>query len=129
MARVPILRLGELLIATVLEDLRDHDALDLQERLNTTLERTGARGVLLDVSAVETLDSFLGRLLNDIAATARLLGAATVIVGMQPAVAITLVELGLELRGVQTALTMDQGLARLRRRLQSEVRQAHRGHR
>src|SRR6185437_14248357 len=110
MARVPILRLGEMLIATVLEDLRDTDALDLQERLNASLERTGAQAVLLDVSAVETLDSFLGRLLNDIAATARLLGAVTVIVGIQPAVAITLVELGLELRGVQTALTMDQGL-------------------
>ena len=129
MARVPILRLGQMLIATVLEDLRDHDALDLQERLNTALERTGARGVLLDVSAVETLDSFLGRLLNDIATTAHLLGAATVIVGIQPAVAITLVELGLELRGVQTSLTLDQGLARLRRHLRGEVRQARRGRR
>lgn len=127
MARVPILHLGETLIATVLEDLRDDDALDLQERLNATLERTGAQAVLLDVSAVETLDSFLGRLLNDIAATARLLGAATVIVGIQPAVAITLVELGLELRGVQTALTMDQGLARLRQRLRTAARQAPHG--
>jgi rsbT antagonist protein RsbS len=126
MARVPILRLGEMLIATVLEDLRDTDALDLQERLNASLERTGAQAVLLDVSAVETLDSFLGRLLNDIAATARLLGAVTVIVGIQPAVAITLVELGLELRGVQTALTMDQGLARLRQRL-GTARQARHG--
>jgi rsbT antagonist protein RsbS len=126
MARVPILRLGEMLIATVLEDLRDDDALDLQERLNASLERTGAQAVLLDVSAVETLDSFLGRLLNDIAATARLLGAVTVIVGIQPAVAITLVELGLELRGVQTALTMDQGLARLRQRL-GTARQARHG--
>jgi rsbT antagonist protein RsbS len=126
MARVPILRLGETLIATVLEDLRDTDALDLQERLNASLERTGAQAVLLDVSAVETLDSFLGRLLNDIAATARLLGAVTVIVGIQPAVAITLVELGLELRGVQTALTMDQGLARLRQRL-GTARQARHG--
>jgi rsbT antagonist protein RsbS len=126
MARVPILHLGETLIATVLEDLRDDDALDLQERLNASLERTGAQAVLLDVSAVETLDSFLGRLLNDIAATARLLGAVTVIVGIQPAVAITLVELGLELRGVQTALTMDQGLARLRQRL-GTARQARHG--
>lgn len=126
MARVPILRLGETLIATVLEDLRDTDALDLQERLNAMLERTGAQAVLLDVSAVETLDSFLGRLLNDIAATARLLGAATVIVGIQPAVAITLVELGLELRGVRTALTLDQGLARLRPRLRT-ARQARHG--
>jgi rsbT antagonist protein RsbS len=127
MARVPILRLGEMLIATVLEDLRDTDALDLQERLNASLERTGAQAVLLDVSAVETLDSFLGRLLNDIAATARLLGAATVIVGIQPAVAVTLVELGLELRGVQTVLTLDQGLARLRQRLGTATRQARHG--
>jgi rsbT antagonist protein RsbS len=127
MAPVPILHLGKTLIATVLEDLRDDDALDLQERLNASLERTGAQAVLLDVSAVETLDSFLGRLLNDIAATARLLGAATVIVGIQPAVAVTLVELGLELRGVQTVLTLDQGLARLRQRLGTATRQARYG--
>jgi rsbT antagonist protein RsbS len=124
MARVPITRLGEILIATVLEELRDSDALDLQERLHTALEHTGARGVLLDVSVVETMDSYLGRLLNDIAATARLLGAATVIVGIQPAVAITLVELGLELRGVQTALTVEHGVACLHRRLHAGDRQA-----
>lgn len=128
MARALILRLGEVLVATVLEDLRDSDALDLQERLHAALERTGARGVLLDVSAVETLDSFLGRLLNDIAAGARLLGAATVVVGIQPAVAMTLVELGLELRGVQTALTVEHGLACLHRRLQAGVRQARYRH-
>jgi rsbT antagonist protein RsbS len=124
MARVPIVRVGEVLVATVLEDLRDSDALDLQERLHAALERRGARGVLLDVSVVETLDSFLGRLLNDIAAGARLLGAMTVVVGIQPAVAMTLVELGLELRGVQTALTVDRGMACLHRRLQAGVRQA-----
>lgn len=124
MARVPIVRLGEILIATVLEDLRDSDAVDLQERLHTALDRAGARGVLLDVSVVETLDSYLGRLLNDIAATAHLLGAATVVVGIQPAVAITLVELGLELRGVQTALTVEHGMACLHRRLRPGARQA-----
>jgi rsbT antagonist protein RsbS len=114
-ARVPIVRVGDTLIATVVEDLQDRDALQLQEDLGRTLERTGARGVLVDLSVVELVDSFLGRLLNDVAATTRLLGAATVLVGIRPAVAVTLVELGLELRGVHTALTPDRGLALLRR--------------
>jgi rsbT antagonist protein RsbS len=113
--RIPIVRVGDTLIATVLEDLRDRDALQLQEDLGATLERTGARGVLLDISVVELIDSFLGRLLNDVAAGAQLLGAQTVIVGMQPQVAVTLVELGLELRGVRTALTPEKGMALLRR--------------
>ena len=115
MARVPIVRVGDTLIATVVEDLQDGDALQLQEDLGRALERTGARGVLLDLSVVELVDSFLGRLLNDVAAATRLLGAATVVVGIRPAVAITLVELGLELRGVHTALTPDRGLALLDR--------------
>jgi len=113
MARVPIIHIGDTLIATVQEDLRDQDALDLQQHLSERLTRTGARGVLLDLSVAETVDSFLGRLLNDIAVGARLLGAHTVVVGIQPAVAITLVELGLQLRGVHTALTVEKGLARL----------------
>ena len=115
MARVPIVRVGDTLIATVVEDLQDGDALQLQEDLGRALERTGARGVLLDLSVVDLVDSFLGRLLNDVAAATRLLGAATVVVGIRPAVAITLVELGLELRGVRTALTAARGLALLRR--------------
>ena len=114
MARVPIIRVGDALIATVQEDLRDRDALDLQTDLSEALERTGARGVLLDVTIVETIDSFLGRLLNEIAACARLLGAHAVVVGIQPAVAVTLVELGLELRDIRTALNADKGLALLR---------------
>jgi rsbT antagonist protein RsbS len=122
MARVPIIRVGETLIATVLEDLHDRDALQLQEDLGHALERTGARGVLLDLSVVELIDSFLGRLLNDIAAGTRLLGAQTVIVGMQPAVAITLVELGLELSGVHTALNAERGMAVLRRLVAGEAR-------
>jgi rsbT antagonist protein RsbS len=121
-ARVPVIRLGELLIATVQDELRDSDAIALQEDLTAALEHTGARGVLLDLSAVETLDSFLGRLLNDTAAEMRLLGAQTVIVGIQPAVAITLVELGLELKGIRTALTADKGLHMLRQLVDGDGR-------
>ena len=121
MARVPIVRLGETLIATVQEELRDGDALALQEELGMALERTGARGVLLDLSAVETVDSFLGRVLNDTAAELRLLGAVTVIVGLQPAVAVTLVELGLELSGVRTALNPEKGMRLLGRLLRANA--------
>jgi len=120
MAQVPIIRVGEVLIASVQEDLRDQDALDLQVRLGDALEHTTARGVLIDVSVVETVDSFLGRLLNETATGARLLGAQTVVVGIRPAVAITLVELGLELQGVRTALDTDKGLALLRRLIARE---------
>jgi rsbT antagonist protein RsbS len=119
-ARVPVIRIGDTLVATVQEDLYDRDALDLQADLGAALERTGARGVLLDLSAVETVDSFLGRLLNEIAVGSRLLGAQTMVAGIQPAVAVTLVELGLELRGVHTALNAQQGLARLRRLIAAE---------
>jgi rsbT antagonist protein RsbS len=114
-ARVPIVQVDTVLIATVLEDLHDRDALALQAELCERLERSDAHGVLLDLTVVEIVDSFLGRLINDIAATSRLLGAQTVVVGMQPAVAITLVELGLELPGVRTALNAERGLALLRR--------------
>jgi len=120
MARVPIIKVGPVLIVSVTEELYDHDALVLQEDLNAALERTAASGVLLDVSAVETVDSFLGRLLNEIAMGARLLGAETVISGIQPSVAVTLVELGLELRGVHTALNSEKGLALLQRRMDQE---------
>jgi rsbT antagonist protein RsbS len=114
MARVPVIRLGRLLIATVLEELRDSDAVDLREELSEALEKTGALGVLLDLSAVEMVDSFLGRLLGDVALCAQLLGAHTVVVGLRPAVAITLVELGLQLKGVHTALNPEKGSALLR---------------
>ncbi|HZR98279.1 MAG TPA: STAS domain-containing protein [Chloroflexota bacterium] len=122
MPRVPILRLGSTLIAAVQEDLYDRDALELQEALTAELERTGARGVLLDVSVVETIDSYLGRVLRDIALGAQLLGAYTVVVGIQPAVAVTLVELGLELHGVRTALNPEKGLALLQRLFRAERR-------
>lgn len=117
MPRIPIVKVHDILIATVQEDMSDTDALDLQEDLGTFLERTEARGVVLDISIVETVDSFLGRLLSDIAASTSLLGAQTVVVGMQPAVAITLTELGLHLRGVATALNPEKGLALLRRKI------------
>ena len=117
MARVPIIHVGDTLIATVLEDLNDRDALALHEELGERLEQTGVRGVILDLTAVETVDSFLGRVLNDLAVHTRLMGARTVIVGIQPAVAITLVELGLELTGVHTALNPVKGRLLLRRLL------------
>jgi rsbT antagonist protein RsbS len=120
MAQVPIIRVGNMLLASVQEELGDQDALDLQIKLGDALERTGARGVLIDMSVVETVDSFLGRLLNETATGARLLGAQTVVVGIQPAVAITLVELGLELKSVRTALDAEKGMALLRRLIARE---------
>jgi rsbT antagonist protein RsbS len=120
--RVPIIHIGETLIATVQEELADQDALALQEDLSVQLEHTDAQGVLLDLSAVQTVDSFLARVLNDTATQVRLLGAVTVIVGIQPAVAITLVELGLELNGVRTALNPEKGMRLLRRLLHANVR-------
>src|SRR5688572_26960413 len=113
MPRIPIIKVGRNLIATVDEDLTDHDAIEFQEALNNRLEQANATGVLIDVTAVETIDSFLGRLLNEIALGARLLGARTVVAGIQPSVAMTLVELGLTLGGVQTSLTAERGLALL----------------
>ena len=107
---VPIIKVGSSLIATIPQDLGDADAIELQEEINARIEKTGAAGVLLDISALQTVDSFLGRLLSDIAFGARLLGAQTVVAGMQPAVAITLVELGLALKGVRTVLDAEQAL-------------------
>src|SRR3954447_431398 len=121
MARTPIIYFGEILVASVQEDLGDREALDLQEALSQALERTGALGVLIDLSVVEMVDSFLGRLLSDIAAGTRLFGAHTVVVGIQPAVAITLVELGLELKSVHTALDARKGLALLHRLIAREA--------
>jgi rsbT antagonist protein RsbS len=112
-ARVPIIRVGDTLIATVQEELYDHDALRLQDDLGQRLERGDVRGVLLDVSTVATVDSFLARLIGNIAGLSRLLGAETVVVGLQPAVAVTLVEFGLTLPGVHTALNAEKGMALL----------------
>jgi rsbT antagonist protein RsbS len=114
-ARVPVVRIGDILVATVQEDLYDRDALDLQIDLTERLEQIDARGVLIDLSTVEMVDSYLARLISEIAAIARLMGAQTVVVGMRPAVALTLVELGLSLPGVQLALDTDKGHTLLRR--------------
>ena len=115
MDRIPILRMGDTLLVTIQFDMQDQTALRLQEDLADRIARTGATGVMIDISALEIVDSFVGRMLTSISGIARILSAATVVVGMQPAVAITLVELGLSLDGVRTALDVERGMALLRR--------------
>jgi rsbT antagonist protein RsbS len=115
MERIPILKMGKVLLVTVQVDMHDRLALALEEDLTSRIVETGARGVLIDISALELVDSFIGRMIDTIAAVARVLDAETVVVGMRPAVAITLVELGLSLRGVKTALNVEKGMALLRR--------------
>ena len=115
MDRVPILRIGDILLVSIQIDLQDHIALALQDDLSHRIVETGASGVLIDISALEIVDSFIGRMISTTAAVSRVLDAETVVVGMQPAVAITLVELGLTLSGVRTALDVDRGLALLKR--------------
>lgn len=117
MSRTPLVCIADTLIAVVQEDLSDRDALRLQEDLMNAVEHGDIGGVLIDLTTVEVVDSFLGRLLGNLATGVRLLGAEVVVVGIQPAVAITLVELGLELRDVALALTPEKGLRLLRRRL------------
>ncbi|HTW16125.1 MAG TPA: STAS domain-containing protein [Nocardioides sp.] len=116
MERVPILRIGDVLLVSIQIDLQDHIALQLQDDLSQRIVDTGAKGVLIDISALEIVDSFVGRMISTTAAVSRVLDAETVVVGMQPAVAITLVELGLTLQGVRTALDVDRGLALLAQR-------------
>jgi rsbT antagonist protein RsbS len=113
MERIPILRIGDVLLVSVQVDLHDQLAIALQEDLAAAIERTGARGVLIDISGLEIVDSFIGRMVATISSVGRLMDARTVVVGMQPAVAITLVELGLSLPGVATALDIDRGLEML----------------
>jgi rsbT antagonist protein RsbS len=114
--RIPILRMGELLLVTIQVDMQDQMAMRLQDDLTNAISKFGAKGVLIDISALEMVDSFIGRMISDIAGMARILDATTVLVGMQPAVAITLVELGLSLPGIATALNVERGMALLRRK-------------
>ncbi len=114
MDRIPILRMGEFLLVTIQVDMHDRLAMTLQDDLTERVTQTGARGVLIDISALEIVDSFIGRMIANISSMARVLDAETVVVGMQPAVAITLVELGMSLTGVRTALNVERGMALLR---------------
>ena len=113
MQRIPILQMGKSLLVTIQVDLQDQTALALQDDLSAKIEATGAHGVLIDISALEIVDSFIGRMLAGISGIARVLDATTVVVGMQPAVAITLVALGLSLEGVRTALNVERGMQML----------------
>jgi rsbT antagonist protein RsbS len=124
MDRIPILQMGEFLLVTIQVDMHDRLALTLQDDLTAKIERTGARGVLIDISALEMVDSFIGRMIANISSMSRILDANTVLVGMQPAVAITLVELGLSLTGVKTALDVERGMRLLRAGMPAE-REGH----
>jgi rsbT antagonist protein RsbS len=112
--RIPILKLGPFLLVSIQVDMNDRLVLALQEELTAAIRRTGARGVLIDISSLDVVDSFIGRTLGTIAGMARILDAETVVTGMRPAVAITLVELGLRLEGVRTALDLERGMEILR---------------
>lgn len=114
MEKIPILRMGNFLLVTIQVDMHDRLAMALQDDLTRMINETEARGVLIDISSLEIVDSFIGRMLGKIAAMSRILDAQTVVVGMQPAVAITIVELGLSLAGVRTALNVDAGMEILR---------------
>lgn len=120
MERIPILQMGKFLLVTIQVDMHDRLALTLQDDLTNKIVKAGARGVLIDISSLEVVDSFIGRMIGNIASMSRVLDAQTVVVGMQPAVAITLVELGLSLPGVQTALNVERGMAMLQKQLQEE---------
>ncbi len=114
MERIPILKMSEFLLVTIQIDMHDRLAISLQEDLTDRIVSTMAKGVLIDISSLQMVDSFIGRMLGNIAGMSKVLGAETVVVGMQPSVAITLVELGLSLKGVRTALNVDKGMDLLR---------------
>ena len=117
MDRIPILKMGPFLLVTIQVDMHDQLAMQLQDDLTARIVAVKARGVLIDISSLEIVDSFIGRMISNIAGMARVLDAETVVTGMQPAVAITLVELGLSLEGVRTALNVDKGMALLQKSL------------
>ncbi len=118
--RIPILKIGRCLLVTIQVELYDRLALTMEADLIQMINKTGAKGVLIDISAVSIVDSFMGRILSNIAGMSRVLDAETVVVGMQPAVAITLIELGLPLTGIQTALNVERGLKLLASRIVPE---------
>jgi rsbT antagonist protein RsbS len=117
MEKIPILKMGQFLLVTIQIDLYDRLALNLEADLVQMVSKTGAKGVLIDISAVSIVDSFMGRILGNIASMSRIMDATTVVVGMQPAVAITLIELGLPLDGVHTALNVERGMELLRKKI------------
>jgi rsbT antagonist protein RsbS len=120
MEKIPILRMGEFLLVTIQVDMHDQLALKLQDDLSQAINKYASRGVLIDISSLEMVDSFIGRMVADISGIGKILGAETILVGMQPAVAITLVELGLSLPGVATALNVERGMALLRRKIDAD---------
>ncbi|MEJ2880058.1 STAS domain-containing protein [Pedobacter sp. GR22-6] len=120
MDKIPILRMGNFLLVTIQVDLYDRLALNLEADLVQMVNKTSAKGVLIDISAVSIVDSFMGRIIGNIASMSKILDAETVVVGMQPAVAITLIELGLPLKGVHTALNVDRGMTLLKSMIGSD---------
>ena len=129
MERIPILKMGSFLLVTIQVDMHDQLALNLQDDLTQMIVRTGAKAVLIDISSLDVVDSYIGRMLVSIAEMTKILDAMTVVVGMQPQVAITLVELGLSLEGIRTALNVDRGMTMLRKSLDlSEDENLKHGH-
>lgn len=120
MDRIPILRMGEFLLVTIQVDMHDQLAMTLQDDLAERISATSAKAVLIDIAALDMVDSFIGRMIGTISGLSRIMDAETVVVGMQPAVAITLVELGLELPGVSTALNVERGMQLLRARVAAQ---------
>ena len=120
MDKIPILRMGKFLLVTIQIDLYDRLAVNLETDLVQMVSKTSAKGVLIDISVLSIVDSFMGRIIGNIGSMSKILGAETVLVGMQPAVAITLIELGLELKGVHTALNVEKGMELLTRKIESD---------
>ena len=121
MERIPILKMGDCLLVTIQVDMHDRVAMRLQDDLTERIQKTRSRGVLIDISMLDVVDSFIGRMLGNIASMARVLDADTVVVGMQPSVAITLVELGLSLKGVRTALDVEKGMELLQSSMEQSI--------